>query len=35
MKRNPYQFLSEQARDATTKYGVKSVSLLARRDASG
>jgi ubiquinone/menaquinone biosynthesis C-methylase UbiE len=35
MKRNPYQFLSEQARDATTKYGVKSVSLLARRDPSG
>jgi len=26
---NPYEFISEQARDASAKYGVKSVSLLA------
>lgn len=34
MKKNPYQFLSERARDASTRYGVKSVSLLARKDGS-
>ena len=28
---NPYQFISERARDASAKYGVKSVSLLARK----
>lgn len=28
---NPYQFLSGQARGASQKYGVKSVSLLARK----
>jgi SAM-dependent methyltransferase len=26
---NPYEFISERARDASAKYGVKSVSLLA------
>jgi arsenite methyltransferase len=31
VKANPYQFISERARDASTKYGVKSVSLLARK----
>lgn len=30
-KRNPYQFLSEQARNASLEYGVKSLSLLARK----
>jgi arsenite methyltransferase len=29
---NPYEFISERARDASTKYGVKSVSVLARRE---
>ena len=28
---NPYEFVSDQARDASAKYGVKSVSLLARK----
>ena len=28
---NPYEFISERARDASAKYGVKSVSLLARK----
>ena len=28
---NPYQFLSEQARNASDRFGVKSVSVLARR----
>jgi arsenite methyltransferase len=31
IKRNPYEFISERARDASAKYGVKSVSLLARK----
>jgi arsenite methyltransferase len=31
MKRNQYQFLSERAQDASLRYGVKSVSILARR----
>lgn len=31
MKRNPYEFLSGSARAATAKYGVRSVSLLARK----
>ena len=26
---NPYEFISDRARDASTKYGVRSVSLLA------
>jgi arsenite methyltransferase len=29
---NPYKFISERARDASAKYGVKSVSLLARKE---
>jgi arsenite methyltransferase len=29
---NPYRFISERARDACDKYGVKSVSLLAMKD---
>jgi arsenite methyltransferase len=28
---NPYEFISERARDASARYGVKSVSLLARK----
>ena len=31
MKRNPYEFLSEQARRASTTFGVMSVSVLARK----
>ncbi len=30
-KRNPYEFLSDQARNASADYGVKSVSVLARK----
>jgi arsenite methyltransferase len=33
IRRNPYQFTSEQARNASTKYGVKSISLLAVKPA--
>ncbi len=29
MWRNPYEFISDRARDASAKYGVKSLSLLA------
>jgi arsenite methyltransferase len=29
---NPYEFISERARNASTKYGVKSVSVLARKE---
>ena len=29
LKQNPYEFISERARDASGKYGVKSVSVLA------
>jgi arsenite methyltransferase len=29
IKQNPYEFISERARDASVKYGVKSVSVLA------
>jgi arsenite methyltransferase len=29
VRRNPYQFISQRARNASAKYGVKSVSLLA------
>ena len=29
IRQNPYEFISERARDASEKYGVKSVSLLA------
>jgi ubiquinone/menaquinone biosynthesis C-methylase UbiE len=35
MKRNQYQFLSEQARNASLRYGVKSVSILARKGGKG
>ena len=31
IKQNPYEFISEQARDASEKYGVKSLSLLATK----
>jgi arsenite methyltransferase len=31
LKQNPYEFISERARDASVKYGVKSVSLLATK----
>jgi arsenite methyltransferase len=31
LRENPYEFISERARDASAKYGVKSVSLLARK----
>jgi arsenite methyltransferase len=34
MKRNDYRFLSEQARGASATYGVKSVSILARKPES-
>lgn len=32
VRRNPYQFISQQALDASTRYGVKSVSVLAVKD---
>jgi len=32
LRRNPYEFISPRARDAGAKYGVKSVSLLARKE---
>ena len=32
IRQNPYQFISEPARDASAKYGVKSVSLLAQKE---
>jgi arsenite methyltransferase len=31
MRDNPYQFISDQARNASTTYGVKSVSILAHK----
>jgi arsenite methyltransferase len=31
IRENPYEFISERARDASAKYGVKSVSLLATK----
>ena len=31
IKQNPYEFISERARDASEKYGVKSVSVLATK----
>jgi hypothetical protein len=30
-RRNDYLFLSEQARDASRRFGVHSISLLARK----
>jgi arsenite methyltransferase len=32
IRSNPYEFISPRARDASAKYGVKSVSLLARKE---
>jgi arsenite methyltransferase len=32
IKDNPYEFISQRARDAGAKYGVKSISLLARKE---
>jgi hypothetical protein len=32
MRRFEYDFIPECARDASAKYGVKSVSLLARKE---
>jgi arsenite methyltransferase len=31
LRENPYEFISERARDASVKYGVKSVSLVATK----
>jgi ubiquinone/menaquinone biosynthesis C-methylase UbiE len=31
ISQNPYKFISERARDASAKYGVKSVSVLATK----
>jgi arsenite methyltransferase len=31
LRQNPYEFISERARNASSKYGVKSVSLVARK----
>jgi arsenite methyltransferase len=31
IKQNPYRFISERAQDASAKYGVKSISIRARR----
>jgi arsenite methyltransferase len=31
IRENPYEFISERAKNASAKYGVKSVSLLARK----
>jgi arsenite methyltransferase len=33
IRENPYKFISDRARDASAKYGVKSVSLLAEKPA--
>jgi arsenite methyltransferase len=32
IRTNPHEFISDRAREASAKYGVKSVSLLARRE---
>ena len=32
LRRNPYEFISDRAHDASVKYGVKSVSLMARKE---
>jgi arsenite methyltransferase len=32
IRRNPYEFISKRARDASAKYGVESVSVLARKE---
>jgi ubiquinone/menaquinone biosynthesis C-methylase UbiE len=31
IKQNPYRFISERAQDASVKYGVKSISIRARK----
>ena len=33
VRRSPYEFISERARNASAKHGVKSVSLLARKES--
>jgi arsenite methyltransferase len=33
LRENPYRFISDQARNASEKYGVKSVSILATKPA--
>ncbi|MQA05013.1 MAG: hypothetical protein GEV07_20585 [Streptosporangiales bacterium] len=33
VRTNPYAFISPSARNATSTYGVKSISLLARKTA--
>ena len=35
LRENPYEFISDQARNASEKYGVKSVSLLAVKTLGG
>jgi arsenite methyltransferase len=32
IRENPYRFISERAQNASEKYGVKSVSVLARKE---
>ena len=32
VRQNPYEFVSQRALSASAKYGVRSVSLLARKD---
>lgn len=32
IRQNPYEFISQRARNASAKYGVKSVSLMARKE---
>jgi ubiquinone/menaquinone biosynthesis C-methylase UbiE len=34
-RENPYEFISERAQDASAKYGVKSISLLATKKGTG
>ena len=31
LRENPYEFISDRARDASAKYGVKSISLVAQK----
>jgi arsenite methyltransferase len=35
LRANPYEFISERARDASAKYGVRSMSLLATKVGAG
>ncbi|MEK6328844.1 MAG: methyltransferase type 11, partial [Actinomycetota bacterium] len=32
LRENPYEFITDRAREASAKYGVKSVSLVAVKD---